>query len=167
MTIACNSSDTTVTDNTYFDLKSYFKEEIKRKAGISLQKTVKINEKSETKTIDTPNLEEELSIFLNSDINKPAWLDKYTTDSTHTNGKLSKITYTTTAPKLKTKELRIELQDGNVQAIAIQNHTKNTVYTTIQSLNYLPGTGYTIKTEQNIELSEPQIFHIQAEWLTK
>src|ERR1700688_2857367 len=64
---------------TYFDLKGYFK---KNAAQFSLHnrpvfKTVVHNGITESKKIQIDNWERELSLFIGSDINKPAWKDSY------------------------------------------------------------------------------------------
>ena len=67
----------------FFDLKGYFKIEIERlkKDVKQVKKTVTVNGKSEEKTLDSLNFEEELAPFIASDINRPAWSDYYLTKS--------------------------------------------------------------------------------------
>ncbi len=162
---SCDSKKEITTTSSFFSLKSYFKEEAKLKAGISLLKTVKVDAKTETQTLKAPNLEEEFSIFSNFDINKLAWVDKYVADSTFIDKELTKISYTTTAPKLKIKKLDIDFQGGKVSNILIESKTKNTVYKLEQTLNYQPNKGYSIKTSQNTKVANPQIFEIDVEFL--
>jgi hypothetical protein len=63
----------------FFDLKGYFKTEIERlKTDVKkVKKTVTLNGKSEEKILENLNFEEELTPFIASDINRPAWSDYY------------------------------------------------------------------------------------------
>jgi len=64
--------------NIFFDLKDFFQKEITSLEKInSFKKTVSINGVSEEKELAKLNLDNELSIFIASDINRPAWSDKY------------------------------------------------------------------------------------------
>ena len=66
-------------EKPYYDVKGFFDGETKRltEGGMKIKKTVTVNGKSETKIIEKPNFEEEFKLFVASDINRPAWSDKY------------------------------------------------------------------------------------------
>ena len=76
----------------FFDLKAFFqKEKVRLKKLNAFKKTVSINGVSEEKALTTLDFDNELSIFIASDINRPAWSDKYKVDSLFTAQKLSLI----------------------------------------------------------------------------
>ena len=82
-------------EKPYFDLKSYFENEKTRLAAISnFKKTTVVDGKEETKQLETINFDNELRIFAEADINRPAWFDKYLIDSILQDGNLTRIDYT-------------------------------------------------------------------------
>jgi hypothetical protein len=62
-----------------FDLKGFLDNEIAThlKDVKKVKKTVTVNGKTETKEVVIKDWKEELKLFFNSDINRPAWRDKY------------------------------------------------------------------------------------------
>ena len=66
----------------YFDLKGFMQEEVKRLSGReAFTKSLYVNGETETKSEVKIDLDKELDIFSESDINRPAWSDKYKVDS--------------------------------------------------------------------------------------
>jgi hypothetical protein len=74
---AQNSKNTT----PLFDLKGFLDNEIAThlKDIKKVKKTVTVNGKTETKEVEIKDWKEELKPFFDSDINRPAWMDKYNT----------------------------------------------------------------------------------------
>ena len=80
--ISCkNDSPKTAAElKPFFDVRGYFKAEIERLKDVKkVKKTVEVNGKREEKIVEITNWNEELAPFISSDINRPAWLDKYRT----------------------------------------------------------------------------------------
>jgi len=152
--------------NIFFDLKDFFQKEITSLEKInSFKKTVSINGVSEEKELAKLNLDNELSIFIASDINRPAWSDKYKIDSLFTPQKeLSQITYRTLDEKLKTKKITIDFQAKTVSKIAIEKATDNAVAQSKQVLKYTVGKGYSIQSEQALSLSETKTILVQVDY---
>jgi hypothetical protein len=111
-------------------------------------KTVTHNGVTESKKVKIDNWMRELSLFSESDINKPAWRDSYKIQQTdHT------LIYMATDTTLKTREIIInKKQDGQVQYIAIYNYTKNLLYDTREKLTYMPDSIYKIEKTQHVKL---------------
>ena len=66
----------------FFDLKGYFKAEAQRlKAKGRVTKFVTADGKTEERVIDSVDFQRELDFFAGSDINRPAWSDKYVVDT--------------------------------------------------------------------------------------
>ena len=134
----------------YFDLKEYFKSDLARlnKIPQPILKTVTHNGVTESKKVKIDNWERELSLFSESDINKPAWRDSYTIQQTdHT------LIYMAMDPKLKTREIIVNKKpDGGVLYIAIYNYTKNLLYSTQEKLTYVPDSIYKIEKTQHVRL---------------
>src|SRR5687768_7668639 len=68
----------------YFDLKAYFKADSGRLSKLNkpILKTVTHNGVTERKEVKIDDWARELSLFSQSDINKPAWRDSYTIKTT-------------------------------------------------------------------------------------
>lgn len=150
----------------YFDLKGFMlaeKERLAQVAGCS--KTVLANGKSETKTLEKVNLENELKPFLESDINKPAWVGKYEIDSIfNENQQLTGLRYLAKDNKLKTKVVNVQFDNGEVIHIFIENATHTNVANTYQALTYLPKSGYSIESKQSVSLMDEHFFKVEVEF---
>ncbi len=149
----------------YFNLGAYFTSEIARltKQKITLDKKAALNGKSETQTLQSVDWEKELAIFTLSDINKPAWRDKYTADSSMQGQQLT-ITYTATDTDLRTQSINLVFEPNATvpKSVTIFNHADNLVYQLTENLNYQSATGYQIQTTQKVVLMNPQSFAIEG-----
>jgi len=141
--------------NIFFDLKGFFQKEKARLEKInSFKKIVSIDGESEEKTLAKLDFDNELSIFIASDINRPAWSDKYKVDSTFTENKqLKKLTYSALDNSLKTKTLSIDFKENSASHITIEKSTDNTIAQSKQSLTYDIDKGYSIQSMQTLSLS--------------
>jgi len=167
---ACNEIATPATQgdkpNIFFDLKGFFQKEKAHLEKInSFKKIVSIDGVSEEKTLTKLDFEKELSIFIASDINRPAWSDKYKVDSTFTEkNQLTKLTYTALDNSLKTKVLTIDFLNNIASKIAIEKSTDNTIAQSKQFLTYNIGKGYTIQSEQNLSLSTTKTIRVNVSY---
>ena len=150
----------------FFDLEAYFQEEINRlqQQQMTITKTIHLDGKEEKQTLDSLNFEEELSIFTQSAINRPAWLDKYQVDSTFSANQLASIQYEALTDRLKTRSIRITFSNGKVQNVAIENLLETVIATTNQQLNYSPAKGYSIRNSQEIAFSKSQEVKIEVQF---
>ncbi len=163
VTTPIDQSDKSV---VFFDLKAFFqKEQVRLEKIKTFKKTVSINGISEEKELSTLNFDNELSIFIASDINRPAWSDKYKVDSLFTpQKKLSKITYTLLDKSLKTKKITIHFQNDAVATIEIEKATDNAVAQSKQTLSYTVDKGYVIQSEQALSLSDTKTILVQVDY---
>ena len=134
----------------FFDLKKYFNDESLRlkKANPLITKIASHNKNKETRQLRIADWATELSLFTESDINKPAWKASYKV--VNSEGILS---YTAKDPALKTQDIIIKKHGDKVKWILIVNHTKNTVlgkvlYETTEKLSYIPDSIYQIQKRQ-------------------
>ncbi len=103
---SCNPGNKPVyVKNQYFDIKGYFRADSARmaKSKLRVNKMVMHNGISETKLVRIANWGNELNLFAQSDINKPAWRLSYTID---TAGGL--ILYKAKWPELRTRKIIIK-----------------------------------------------------------
>src|SRR5437868_4105224 len=76
---SCKQVGGTVDNKKFFDLKAYFTSEVARltKSDPLVAKTAVQNKESETLRQHIKNWDSELSLFVDADINKPAWANSY------------------------------------------------------------------------------------------
>lgn len=144
---SCSESEQR-SDPKYVDLKRFFEEEIVRfeKQKVKIDKSVSRNGVSESKKNISVNWKDELGLFIESDINKPAWKNSYrvTADSRQT-------LYTALDGSLRTRSIVIKKnQQGRVIQISIINRSANSLYSSIEELSYVPDFEYKIIKRQDI-----------------
>lgn len=158
-----NSGNRSVSPNSYFDLKSYFEHEASRlnSEKPKINKTVNDNGKIETKTLQDTLWVKELAVFINSNINKPAWSKSYSVVKTDT----SEI-YTAIDSSLKTKSIQILRSSGDaIKSIKIVNRTSNELYDLDEWLTYSPDHFYIIERKQKAKLLKESFFKIEGRFL--
>ena len=155
-----------VAAKSYFDLKSYFDGESQRLSGLpKAKKIVTADGKTEERILDSHDFGEDLKIFSNADINRPAWSDKYVADSVfNEQGKLVRLDYATDDTDLRTKKITIEFEEGNVAKVFIENTSITAIADTRQLLTYLPGKGYTIESRQKVAFSDDKTFVVEVQF---
>ena len=164
--MACNSTTNTDsnTATTFFDLKGFFQNEVKRLSSVQrIEKTVTINDQVEKQIIENPNWEQAFSIFTQSDINKSAWLDKYRADTTYHGDKtIANISYNALEEDLKTRELNISFEDQKAQKVYVLNVVNNPILSTRQELTYDYDIGYHVKSWQKQAMAEERNLKIDV-----
>ncbi|MEZ4958659.1 MAG: hypothetical protein R2830_02455 [Saprospiraceae bacterium] len=151
----------------YFDLKGFFNEETKRLETFStVKKIATVDGVREEHVLDSLNFGQELKIFSNADINRPAWSDKYAIDSVFNEQKqLTRLNYTTEDKDLRTRQITVDFEDGQVLKIFIENSTSSAIADTKQLLTYQPASGYTIESKQAVALSKDNAFLVEVQFL--
>ena len=158
--VSCTPEEVLLENRPFFDLKSFFESEIEKlNQTKEIKKIISYKGQLEEKVLTASdiNFNEELQIFMNSDINRTAWLDKYTVDTTfNAQGGIDKLDYTTTDPKLKTKSLIINFREGEPYSVAIRNQTGSFFSNTDQYLFYESEKKYRIENSQKLILFSDQ-----------
>ena len=145
----------------YFDIKGYFRQELKRLAAISsVTKATEVNGVREERIIAAPDFEKELAVFINADINKPAWSDKYSVDSLFNQDRqLAGLVYAAVDEKLQIRQISVDFIDDQVRKLSIQSAMHSSIADSRQQLNYDPEAGYSIESYQRIPfLSQENAF---------
>ncbi len=154
--VSCQTKDSSQNKaviKPFYDIKGFFNGEIKRltDGGMTIQKTVSVNGKKETQVIEKPNFEEELKMFMASDINRPAWTDKYFVKETQVGNHGFKYEYWSKDKNLRTKKIIVDEIYGNVnKTIEILNSDNSVVTETEAHLFYDINSGYKISTSQKL-----------------
>ncbi|WP_090603126.1 hypothetical protein [Parapedobacter koreensis] len=145
-----DGSQSISSQNVYFSLGDYFTQEADRlqQRAPDIAKTVSKNGETESRDTRIGNWKNELELFIDSDINKPAWQHSYRIDSTATS-----LTYTSLDPALRTEQIRIE-KDANddINRIHIVNRVNNMLYQTNEQLDYYPDSLYRIIRKQQVRI---------------
>ncbi len=151
----------------FFDLQSFFEAEIQRlnEKQPRLQKTVMVNDKEESQTLSRLAYDQELSVFLNSDINRPAWYDKYQIDSVRKDNQLARLEYTAQDPDLRVRKIQVHFAGDEVSAVIIDKKTDNIVARSGQHLEYRPDEGYQIQSRQQTTISKEQDLEINVRFV--
>ena len=148
----------------FFDLKGYMQQQIDSlaQAQVSVRKRITLNGQQEEHLLREINFASELAIFENSDINRPAWLEKYEVDSLRENGKLLAVRYTAQDPDLRTRELLIRFAGEAVGEISVLNQTSTVLSEGEQELTYRPGRAYLIRTWQKTPTTDTLRSYIEG-----
>ncbi|MBX2873339.1 MAG: hypothetical protein KTR30_14605 [Saprospiraceae bacterium] len=163
----CQSNTSISTDleeKNFFDLRAFFEAEIVRlqEENPKIKKEIEINGKKEQKTQEGVDFEKELAIFIRSDINKPAWVDKYGVDSIMSSDDLIRVDYIALDSTLKTRLLSVEFEDAMVNKVTITNKTASPLIQSKQQLTFEPNKGYQIANQQDLSLSDDSQLRIIA-----
>ena len=150
----------------FFDLRSYVNEEVDRLTSrkTKVTKTITLNGKTETKELDDLNFANDLRIFREADINKPAWVEKYATKSETLSGSHQLTTYEALDSNLVTRQLLVEEDLGEVTRITIQRKTGTVLSDGNHWLEYVPATGYSMTTQQENRFGEDVDARIEVSW---
>jgi hypothetical protein len=157
---ACKQAEEKPKTLVYTDIKAFFESEATRltKNKTLVNKTIQQNETSENKNKISINWQDELNLFISSDINKPAWKDSYKiiNDS-------SRTSYYSLDSELRTKEIHIN-KDVNGKPIRfyIKNINKNKLYESTEVLIYIPDSAYSIEKNQSVFLLGENSLFIEA-----
>jgi hypothetical protein len=132
MVAACQKQKASVeTPKPFFDLRGWVHSEAQRwkKGHGPATRLVRFNSQTALDTIQKQLAETYLQPLAECDINKPAWFDSYTIDtSLHQNGKT--IAYQATKPTLQTQKLIVTLNElQEVEYIEVHNKLAQQVAT--------------------------------------
>lgn len=159
---ACSQPEEEIKRNTYADLKGFFDAEASRlvKSDPLIKKTVARNDVSETRELKGIDWKTELSLFAESDINKPAWKDSYKV--TNLPGRVS---YKATDSSLRTREISINKDSkGKITKVTILNQSNNMLYSTTEQLMYIPDSLYQISKKQQVIVIGDNRYYINGEF---
>lgn len=144
----------------FFDMAGYFAKEAARLKELNkpVLKTVEHNGVAESKRVMIRDWNAELSLFKNSDINKPAWSSSY---EIHHDGGIT--IYMAKDTNLRTRRLIIKQENGKVKWVMIYNHTpKNLLYDSFEKLTYIPDSLYMIEKRQSVKVLGTNRYRIKG-----
>lgn len=152
-------------DAFFFDLSGYLKQEIARleQDQPSGTKRVQFDEQTDASAFQRLNYSEELAPFLDADINKVSWRDKYRADTTlQQDGQIQSIRYTALEKNLKTRELTVRYAEGQLSDIEIRYLLKSIIAESEQHMRYRPGKGFSIEGKQGMRLASTHAMRVEV-----
>ncbi|RYE23311.1 MAG: hypothetical protein EOP42_23390 [Sphingobacteriaceae bacterium] len=134
-------------ETSYFNLNTYFGNEVKKlgKGNFKVIKTVSRNGETESKKLKIENWNQELSLFSESDTNKPSWKNSY---KTTISGDFT--IYKALEPDLKTQEILLKKDHQKIVYVMIFNVINNKLFQTREKLTYYPDSLYVIRRKQHV-----------------
>lgn len=148
----------------YFDLNGFINEQVVFLSSNKTRvlKTISKNGLTEKKELPITNWEEELALFKEHDLNKPAWLDSYDIDTVVIDNLIYEIHYRSNEPELTTCFMNISLNSGEISSILIKDKIENILYSTQRILTYLPDAGYRIEGTQKVRFMDEVNFAVDV-----
>jgi len=148
-----------IKNNGGFDLMGYLKKDTARlrKLNRPVEKTIWHNGISETKTVQIADWGSELGLFIDADLNKPAFKNSYEVIDED-----SLLVYKAKEKELKVRELIIKHNGQKIKYMLIYNKVDNLLYKTTQKLTYFPDSLYRIETVQHVKLLGTNTYIIQG-----
>ncbi|CAH1001519.1 hypothetical protein LEM8419_02422 [Neolewinella maritima] len=135
----------------FFDLAGYIDAQVDSLTALdpTVRKTIVLNGVEESKELDDLRFATDLRLFREADINKPAWLDKYTLAEEEAQGGGAQVrVYTATDSSMQTRQLEVTLIDDRPTKIVVLRKTGTVLSDGTHRLTYDPALGYDIRTEQ-------------------
>jgi len=154
---ACEGEEKSADIVSFFSIENYFNEQIQNleKGAYQLEKTLTINERAETKKTENIDYQTELAPFVNHDINRPAWSDKYSIDSLIESGQLKTITYQALDASLKTQSLSIHfVENERVSFVSITTKSHSVLSDSEKKLDYYPLSRYNILSKETTKTGD-------------
>ena len=149
----------------FFDLKGFIESEVTDLDAKNIVKVTEVNGQKETLKLDAHDFKSDLKIFSDADINKPSWVDKYSTEKvTADNGEVSQLKYEAQDPKLKTKSLQVDFLEGQVSKIQIVKASSSAISEVSETLVYNPTSGYKIERSQDISIAGKNNFMVEVKF---
>lgn len=161
-----SSADAVEEELPFFDLRGYIDSEVDRltEAKVRVNKTITLNGVSETKSLDEVNFSNDLRLFREADINKPAWREKYTTEEQSLSGSHLITTYLAQDSNLIVLKLLVEEDQGVPIRIELERKTGTILSDGVHQLKYAPASGYSVKTKQTNRFGDDIDALIDVKW---
>ena len=162
---SCGEENINSEHKQYYDIAYFFKQEsvALQKNKMKIVKQIIKDGAKDLKTFDNINWQKELKPFADCDINKPAWINSYLTDTiTLKNGGIT-ITYTAKEEKLPVRRIKISFTNENlIEDIVIRKERHNFYYRSDDWFVYRAMKGFEIKGSQKVHFLDETIYEISA-----
>jgi len=168
LTISCTSDPAPGQTDVaaFFDLDGYMNTEIERltERKVRADKSITLNGVTEEQTGIVINYANDLRLFREADINKPAWVEKYSSNKEQFSGSHKQVTYTARDTNLVVQQLLIEEDQGVPVKIEIERKTGTVLSDGVHQLVYQPALGYSVRTQQTNRFGDDVDAVIEVRW---
>ncbi len=154
---ACGTKEQSIETKSFFSLKDYFEQQIQmlEQATYPLKKSIAINDRTEQQQLDKVDYKTELAPFIDNDINRPSWMDKYVVDSLLDAGRLKTITYQALEPTLSTQKIIIQYNENQtIEHISIESENSTVLSDSERKLDYYPLKHYIISNKETTKTGD-------------
>ena len=140
-------------ERNYYDLPTCViqQKDFLQKTGKHVRK--KLTKDGHTQVIERGDVDwdEEFEMFIDSDINRPAWRGSFLGDTVQLE-RMKVITYRAQNPEIPVRNVVVTLDraTGQCLKLTIDRRTDNFLYSSNQKLFLTPGEGYTIKGQLRV-----------------
>ncbi|MTB49612.1 hypothetical protein [Lewinella sp. W8] len=150
----------------FFDLGGYMQGQIDSLANNSVlvEKTIELNGTVESHEMADINFANDLRVFREADINKPAWIEKYAADTQRLSGSHLIIRYTALDSSLQTRSLLVDQDRGQVRRVEIVRRTGTVLSDGRHELWYEAAKGYSVRTVQENRFGDDVDASIEVRW---
>lgn len=157
---ACTQTTNSEVEKVYFDLEGYFNKEVAQlvQNKPSIQKIVWKNGEMNQKEIQDLSWDQELSLFIESDINKPSWLHSYAEEQAG-----DTLQYSTQDSSLEVRNISIIGTPPHIREIHIHRRVENPLYTSDTQLSYYPDSLYRMEKTQNVRFLGENQYRIEGQ----
>ena len=150
-------------EKKYFDIPLFFKKESERLTSERkyLKKVIIKDKIREEKIIQEPEWEQELSAFMQIDVNKPAFINTYRKDTLMLSENSYEVRYTAIETPLTIPLISLIFENSSCIFVSVKKDNSNKLFSSVQELQYNKETGFFIsgkldvryfyKTEYQIE----------------
>lgn len=152
----------------YYDLPKFFEAQIDNLKDKGQWVRKHVTKDGHSHIIERGNIDwtEELGVFLDSDINRPAWRGEFKVDTI----KLEReyvITYKTANEQIPVKNVVVTIDRDSKQCLklTVDRHTENFLYESDQSLYFTTGEGYMMKGKLSVTLLFDSEYSIDTEFI--
>lgn len=132
--------------------------------NVRADKTITLNGTTEAQQDITIDYTNDLRLFREADINRPAWVDKYATRQETLSGNHQKTIYTAIDTTLEVQTLMVEKDQGVPIKIEIVRKTGTVLSQGRHELRYEPAKGYAVNTQQKNRFAADVVAVIDVRW---
>lgn len=152
-----------------FDLPGFFKSQtdsLKAK-GSGVHKIISENGKSSTVVLDSPDFSKELMPFTGINLNLPAHVGKFLTDTVRSDENLSySLVYSALDASVNLRYVMVDFDSlGRPHRVSIRQGTVNDLYQSSESLNFTVGESYSVERKQTAIPSGNGDFSVYARFV--
>jgi len=152
----------------YYDLPKFFKAQIDNLKDKDQWVRKHVTKDGHSHIIERGDVDwnEELGVFLDSDINRPAWRGEFKVDTINLEREYV-ITYKTGNEQIPVKNVVVTIDKQTKQCLklTVDRRTENFLYKSDQSLYFTTGEGYIMKGKLSVTLLFDSEYSIDTEFI--